>query len=185
MDPRPRAGLGALLIDTGQTDKGHELMELAKTLECGQKTNPDHRETARFTKYLFALGKNRKAAEWLERGLEKWPYSGELLLIKAKNLYGEKLFREAMALIKRILSVKSDSAEAHMWLALCHQGLGEQMAALSEAQLATRLAPRSFTAHKILGDILKEQKKYSPANAAYEAASLLKLGYSKSNAPAK
>jgi Tfp pilus assembly protein PilF len=77
--------------------------------------------------------------------------------------------------LKRLISVKHDMAEPHMWIAMCYQRLGNHMAALAEAQLATRLAPKSFTSHKVLGDILKEQKKISQANAAYEVADMIRL----------
>ncbi|MDR1035814.1 MAG: hypothetical protein LBT40_04380, partial [Deltaproteobacteria bacterium] len=40
-------------------------------------------------------------------------------------------------------------------------------------------ALKSFTSHKVLGDILKEQKKLSQANAAYEVADMIKLSQNK------
>jgi Flp pilus assembly protein TadD len=96
-------------------------------------------------------------------------------MTKAKMLYNEYRYKEAVTLLKRLIAVKHDVAEPHMWLALCYQRLSNNMAALAEAQLATRLAPKSYTTHKVLGDILKEQKKLSQANAAYEVADMIRL----------
>jgi tetratricopeptide (TPR) repeat protein len=127
-----------------------------------------------FMNYLFSIGRNAEAHEWLERGLAKWPYHGELVMLKVKLLYNEYQYKEAVALLKRLISVRHDVAEPHIWIAMCYQRMGDNMAALAEAQLSTRLAPKSYTAHKILGDILKEQKKLSQANAAYEVAEMMR-----------
>lgn len=182
-DPRPHEALGATMTEAGEFEKGQEYLELAKILGYGLKPRPNHRESVAFMKFLFNSGHNKQGWEWLEKALLKWPYSGELLLTKIKILYARGHYQEAVSLIKRLLSVKNDSAEAHMWLALCHQRKGNNLAAVSEAQLAARLAPKSFTVHQVLGDILKEQKKLSPANAAYEAASMLRKSAAKSAAP--
>ncbi len=175
-EPRPHTLMGDLLMEMGNFEEGQKMKDLGQTLECGLKSNPNHLETVQFMKYLFSIGQGDEARVWLERGLAKWPYHGELVLTKAKLLYGEYRYKEAMALLKRLVSVKPDVAEPHIWIAMCHQRLGDNMAALAESQLATRLAPRSYTAHKVLGDILKEQKKLSQANAAYEVAEMRRLG---------
>ena len=57
---------------------------------------------------------------------------------------------------------------------MAFQRIGDKMSALAEGQLATRLAPKSHTAHKVLGDILREQGKFSMAENAYETAEHLK-----------
>ena len=173
-DPKPYALLGETLSDMGSFEEGQKMKDMAATLEAGLKENPDHKDTVRFMKYLFNAGYTEEGLQWLERGLGKWPYHGELILTKAKLLYNEYRFKEAAALLKRLISVKPDMAEPHIWIAMCYQRIGDNMAALAEAQLATRLAPKSYTAHKVLGDILKEQKKISQATAAYEAADLVR-----------
>ncbi|MDR1043934.1 MAG: tetratricopeptide repeat protein [Candidatus Adiutrix sp.] len=173
-EPRPHALLGDLLVEMGSFDEGQRLKERAQVLEYGLKASPTHQETVAFMKYLFAAGQNEEGRRWLERGLDKWPYHGELVLTKVKILYGEYRYKDAVALLKRLISVKPDVAEPHIWIAICYQRLGDNMAALAEAQLATRLAPKSYTAHKVLGDVLKEQKKLSQANAAYEVAEMMR-----------
>ncbi|MDL2259977.1 tetratricopeptide repeat protein [Deltaproteobacteria bacterium OttesenSCG-928-K17] len=173
-DPKPHAVLGELLSDLGRFDEGQRHKDLGVTLEGGLKANPDHRDTVRFMKYLFAAGQTDEAMQWLERGLNKWPYHGELVLTRVRLLYNEYRYKDAVALLKRLITVKPDMAEPHIWVAMCYQKLGDNMAALAEAQLATRLAPKSYTAHKVLGDILKDQKKLSQATAAYEAADMIR-----------
>jgi tetratricopeptide (TPR) repeat protein len=173
-EPKPHAMLGDLLAEQGEFEEGQKMKDLAQTLEYGLKPNPDHRETIHFMKYLNSIGQYSEAREWLDRGLTKWPYHGELVLTKVKLLYNEYHYQEAVQLLKRLISVKPDVAEPHIWIAMCYQRLGDNMAALAEAQLCTRLAPKSYTAHKVLGDIFKEQKKLSQANAAYEVAEMMR-----------
>ncbi|MDR0356598.1 MAG: tetratricopeptide repeat protein, partial [Deltaproteobacteria bacterium] len=177
--PRPRYIMASLLNDMGQFEESQNLRSLADTLAIGLKEEPDHHETVIFMRYLFNINQNAEAMEWLNRGLTKWPYHGELIITKVKILYNEYRYKEAVNLLKRLISVKHDMAEPHMWIAMCYQKLGNHMAALAEAQLATRLAPKSFTSHKVLGDILKEQKKVSQANAAYEVADMIRLSLTK------
>ena len=173
--PQPHALMGEVLAEMGSFEEGQKMTELAQTLEGGLKANPDHRETVRFMKYLFNTGQHDEAVQWMERGLAKWPYHGELVLTKVKLLYNEYRYKEAVALLKPLISIKADMAEPHIWIAMCYQRMGDNMAALAEAHLATRLAPKSYTAHKVLGDILKEQKKLSQASAAYEVAEMMRL----------
>jgi tetratricopeptide (TPR) repeat protein len=178
-DPKPHSLMASVLKDMGNLEESDKVQELANTLAIGVKEEPDHRETVKFMKYLFGINATKEAMEWLDRGLARWPYHGELIVTKVKILYNEYRYKEAVNLLKRLISVKHDLAEPHMWMALCYQRLGNNMAALAEAQMATRLAPKSFTAHKILGDILKEQKKLSQANAAYEVADMIRLSQNK------
>jgi tetratricopeptide (TPR) repeat protein len=173
--PRPRYFLASLLSDMGRSEEAQNVKTLADTLAIGLKKDPDHQEMVIFMKYLYSIGANKEGTQWLDRGLAKWPYHGELIITKVKLLYAEYRYKEAIPLLKRLISVKNDLAEPHMWMAMCYQRLGNHMAAMAEAQLATRLAPKSFTSHKVLGDILKEQKKVSQANAAYEVANMLQL----------
>jgi tetratricopeptide (TPR) repeat protein len=181
-DPKPRFLLSSLLGEMGRFEESQTLKNLAETLAIGLKTDPDHRDIVIFMKYLFSIGQNEEAIQWLDRGLKKWPYHGELIITKVKLLYNEYRYKEAVTLLKRLISVKNDLAEPHMWMAMCYQRLGNHMAALAEAQLATRLAPKSFTSHKVLGDILKEQKKVSQANAAYEVASMIQMSVNQKGA---
>ena len=173
-DPKPHTLWGTLLLEMGQIEEGKRLQELAKLLNIGQKPNPDHVETMAFMKHLFSLGRHAEACEWLDRGLSQWPYHGELVMIKVKILYNEYQYKEAVTYLKRLISVRPDVAEPHIWIAMCYQRLGDNMAALAEAHLCTRLAPKSYVAHKVLGDVLKEQKKLSQANAAYEVAEMMR-----------
>lgn len=173
-DPRPHTAVGEVLNEIGNFEEGQSWLDLAQTLAAGLKANPDHKDTVRFMKYLFSTNQYEEALQWLERGLAKWPYHGELVMTKVRLLYYEYRYKEAVALLKPLISIKPNVAEPHIWIAMCYQRLGDNMGALAEAQLATRLAPKSFTAHKVLGDILKEQKKLSQANAAYEVAEMMR-----------
>jgi len=173
-EPKPHIMWGELLFEMGQMEEGQKLKDLAKLLSYGLKANPDHQETVAFMNYLFSIGRNAEANEWLERGLTKWPYHGELVMLKVKHLYNEFHYKEAVPYLKRLISVRPDVPEPHIWLAMCYQRMGDNMVALAEARLCTRLAPKSYVAHKVLGDILKEQKKLSQANAAYEVAEMMR-----------
>jgi tetratricopeptide (TPR) repeat protein len=178
-DPRPQHLLAQVMKDMGMNEESDKAEDLARLLAIGLKEEPDHRETVEFMKYLFSIHATKEALAWLEKGLARWPYHGELIITKVKILYNEYRYREGVNLLKRLISVKHDLAEPHMWMAMCYQRLGNNMAALAEAQLATRLAPKSFTSHKVLGDILKEQKKLSQANAAFEVADMIRLTQNK------
>ncbi|MDR2935460.1 MAG: tetratricopeptide repeat protein [Candidatus Adiutrix sp.] len=173
-EPKPHIMWGDLLFEMGQMEEGQRLKDLAKLLSYGLKANPDHHETMAFMNYLFSIGQQAEAYEWLDRGLSKWPYHGELVMLKVKTLYNEYRYQEAVPYLKRLISVRPDVPEPHIWLAMCYQRLGDNMVALAEARLCTRLAPKSYVAHKVLGDVLKEQKKISQANAAYEVAEMMR-----------
>jgi tetratricopeptide (TPR) repeat protein len=173
-EPKPHIMWSELLMEMGHMEEGQRLKELAKLLSYGLKANPDHKETVAFMNYLFSIGRHAEAYEWLERGLAKWPYHGELVMLKVKILYNEYQYKEAVTLLKRLISVRPDVPEPHVWIAMCYQRLGDNMAALAEAKLCTRLAPKSYVAHKVLGDVLKEQRKLSQANAAYEVAEMMR-----------
>ncbi|MDR1609037.1 MAG: tetratricopeptide repeat protein, partial [Deltaproteobacteria bacterium] len=137
-EPRPRYFLSTLLAEMGRFEESQQYKVLADTLTIGLKKDPDHREIVIFMKYLFSVGANKEGIQWLDRGLAKWPYHGELIITKVKLLYAEYRYQEATTLLKRLISVKNDLAEPHMWMAMCYQRLGNHMAALAEAQLATR-----------------------------------------------
>ena len=163
------------LGDLGQKDEAEKAQELANTLAIGLKEEPGHREFVTFIKRLFSVNANKEAAEWLGRGLARWPCRVRLIMTKAKILRDECRYKEAVNPLKRLISAKRGVAEPHMWMALCCQRMSDNMAALAEAQLAARIAPKSRAAHKVLGDILKERKKLSQASAACEVADMIRL----------
>ena len=72
--------------------------------------------------------------------------------------------------------VKEDEklAEPHILLSLVYSRLGQNMAALAEGQLSIKLAPKNANAHQVLGDIYREQKKFSLAATSYETAERLR-----------
>ncbi|MDR1035813.1 MAG: tetratricopeptide repeat protein [Deltaproteobacteria bacterium] len=138
-DPRPQHLMAGILKDMGDSEEAEKAEALAKTLAIGLKEEPDHRETVDFMKYLFSINASKEALAWLEKGLARWPYHGELIITKVKIPFNEYRYREAVNLLKRLIYVRHDLAEKHMWMALCYRRLGNNMAALAEAQLATRL----------------------------------------------
>ena len=85
-DPKPRVIMSGLLGELGQFEEAQKLKDLAETLAMGLKDEPDHRETVAFMKYLFSIHEDAEARQWLERGLKKWPYHGELIITKVKIL---------------------------------------------------------------------------------------------------
>lgn len=173
-DPRPLQLLAKVYQFMGKFSEAKAAKELAAVLEGGATEVKNPAQSAKFIKYLLSKGMNSEAQEHLTIVLEKWPDSLDLKLIKGRLLFKEQKYAEALQMLKEVASEKESLAEPHIWMAMSYQKLGDSMSALAEGQLATRLAPKSSTAHKILGDILREQKKFSMAENAYETAEHLK-----------
>ena len=66
--------------------------------------------------------------------------------------------------------------EPHILLALAYNRIGQNMAALAEGLLAVRLAPQNASAHQILANIYREQKRFTLAATSYETAERLRGG---------
>lgn len=173
-DPRPQKLLASTYRLTGRLNESKAAKELAAMLEAGQKEGQTPGEAAKFIKYLLSIGDIGNAEARLGQLLIKWPDSSDLLIIQARLLYKNKSYPEAVNVLKAVAEERPTWAEPHMWLAMCYQRMGDNMAALAEGQLSTRLAPKSHAVHKVLGDILREQKKFAMAENAYETADNLK-----------
>ncbi|MBU2548807.1 MAG: tetratricopeptide repeat protein [Proteobacteria bacterium] len=178
-DPRPQKGLARAYLQLGRTEESRAAKELAAVLEGGQGEAENATKGARFIKYLLSINEFERAESGLRDMLAKWPDSLDLKLIQARLLYKDQKFEEALAMLKTVVQEKEKSAEAHIWMAMSYQRLGDTMSALAEGQLAIRLAPKSHVAHKVLGDIYREQKKFSMAENAYETAENLKSAKTK------
>jgi tetratricopeptide (TPR) repeat protein len=173
-DPQPHKLLSKVYHLMGKFDESRASKELAVVLDGGQNGASNPTQGARFVKYLLNIGQVNEAGEQLERMLEQWPDSLDLKVIHGRLLFRDKKYQEAVDVLKDVAEAKEKWAEPHLWMAMAYQRLGDSMSALAEGQLATRLAPKSHAAHKVLGDILREQKKFGMAENAYETAENLK-----------
>lgn len=173
-DPRPHKALAMLYKLLGKFEESRASKELANLLESGQSEIKNAQQAARFIKYLLSIGKTEDARKHLENALESFPDSVDLKAIYGRFLFKEEKYQEAVSILNEVAGEKDNWAEPHIWMAMAYQKMGDAMSALAEGQLATRLAPKSHVAHKVLGDILREQKKFSMAENAYETAENLK-----------
>lgn len=169
-DPRPQRALAEVYHEMGRFSESRSAKEVASILEGGGTETKDPQKAARFLKYLLSIGKTEKCRTRLNRFLAQWPDSPELRLIHGRLLFKDNLYQEALDVLKGIAEEKENLAEPHIWMAMAYQRLGNTMSALAEGQLAIRLAPKSHVAHKIMGDIYREQKKFNMAENAYEVA---------------
>lgn len=173
-DPRPQRALAEVYHEMGRFSESRAAKEIASILEGGETGTQDPQQGARFLKYLLSIGKMDKVQARLNEFLAQWPDSPELRLIHGRLLFKDNLYQEALDVFKAVAAEKENLAEPHIWMAMAYQRLGETMNALAEGQLAVRLAPKSHAAHKIMGDIYREQKKFSLAENAYEVAENLR-----------
>ncbi len=75
-----------------------------------------------------------------------------LILGKAERAHGR--YREAAVQFRGYLEQVPLSADAHLWLAICHLQLDDLDAALAEAELALAIDPRYAEALTLRGDLL-------------------------------
>jgi Flp pilus assembly protein TadD len=173
-DPRPHRALAQVFQLLGRFDESRAAKEVAGVLEGGQGELKDASQGARYVKYLLSIGKTEDAETSLNEMLDRWPDSLDLKVILGRVLLKRNQNKDAVLVLKEVAQEKEKWAEPRILLAMAYQRLGDKMSALAEGQLATRLAPKSHTAHKVLGDILREQGKFSMAENAYETAEHLK-----------
>lgn len=173
-DPEPHKLLSKVYHLMGKFEESRASKELAAVLDGGQNGAQNPVQGARYVKYLLNIGQVKEASEHLTKMLEQWPDSLDLKVIHGRLLFRDKQYQDAVNVLKEVAQAKDKWAEPHLWMAMAYQRLGDSMSALAEGQLATRLAPKSHAAHKVLGDILREQKKFGMAENAYETAENLK-----------
>lgn len=178
-DPRSQKALAEVLHEMGRFSESRSAKEIASILEGGGTGLQNPQQGARFLKYLLSIGKTEKTQARLNEFMAQWPDNLELNLIHGRLLFKEKRYEEALDVLKAIAAEKENMAEPHIWMAMAYQRLGDTMSALAEGQLATRLAPKSHAAHKIMGDIYREQKKFNMAESAYEVAENLRAAKDK------
>jgi len=180
-DPRPHKILAQLYQMQGRFNESRAESDLAELLEGGQSGSQSPQQGARFIMYLLSIGKREEASGYLKQCLEKWPDSVQLKLIQGRLMYREKKYQEVIELLQKVVRKKDTLAEPHILMAMAYQRLGNGIAATAEGQLATRLAPKSITAHQVIGDIYREQKKFGMAASAYETAENLRANLKKSS----
>jgi tetratricopeptide (TPR) repeat protein len=175
-DPRPQKALAQIYQLMSRFDESKAAKQVAMILEEGQGETRSPQQAAKFLKYLLSIGLSDEAKKHLDEMLAIWPDNMDLQMILGRFMVKENRFQEAVDILGMVAMERENWAEAHIWLAVAYQRLGDTMSALAEGQLATRLAPKSHVIHKIFGDILREQKKFSMAENAYETAEHLKSG---------
>ncbi|MFH1091344.1 MAG: tetratricopeptide repeat protein [Pseudomonadota bacterium] len=176
VDPRPHRLLAKVYQLMGRFDEGRQARELTAVLEAGQGEAESAQQGARFIKYLLAIGRSGEAEQRLQELMAKWPGDLDLKILQGRLIFRRKDYTEAIAVLQEVAQAKETLAEPHIWMALAYQRLGDPMSSLAEGQLATRLAPKSYAAYKVLGDILREQRKFGMAENAYETAEHLRPG---------
>ncbi|MFH1135896.1 MAG: tetratricopeptide repeat protein [Pseudomonadota bacterium] len=173
-DHRPQKAVAQVLQFMGRFEEARAAKELASILEAGGKNTQNPEQGAKYIKYLLSIGQGDDAENQLKTLLERWPHSLDLMAIQGRLLFRDKKYLESLTLLKSVAQQREGWAEPHIWMAMAYQKMGDTMSALAEGQLATRLAPKSYSIHKIFGDILREQKKFGMAENAYETAEHLK-----------
>ena len=173
-DSRPHAALAELYQRLGRSDESRAEKTLADVIGSGSGESPTPEKAVRYVKYLMSVGLEDEAKTQLNGFRTTWPDNLELKLMFGRALYQDQRFEETIKVMKDVAQARDDWAEPHIWMAMAHQRLGDKMQALAEGQLATRLAPKGYTAHKVFGDILREQGKFGMAENAYETAENLK-----------
>ena len=173
-DPRPQKLLAQVYQFLGRFDDARNARQIVEVLEGGRDNAKTPNQAARYLKYLISIGQMDEARQLLSDNLSQWPDSLDLKLIQGRFLVKDKQYEQAINILKSVVETKTDWAEPHIWMAVAYQRLGDNMSALAEGQLATRLAPKSVAIHKTYGDILREQKKFGMAENAYETAENLR-----------
>lgn len=178
-DPGPQQMLGTLLHQMGRFAESRAAKELAEVLDGGIENADSPQQGAKYVRLMLGRGKAEDAEKRLEELLAKWPDDAELRLLQGRILYKNKHYLESIDVLKAVAEEKKSWVETHIWLAMAYQRSGDKMAALAEGQLATRMAPKSYVAHKVLGDIYREQKKFNLAENSYEMAENLRQNQKK------
>ena len=174
INPEPQKLLALVYQHMGRFEDSRSAKQVADVLEKGQSNASTPQHAARFIKHLLSLGMKEDAGAKLDLFREQWPDSLELKMIHGRLLVRDNKHQEAIEVLRSVVQIKDAWAEPHIWLAVAYQRTGDNMSALAEGQLATRLAPKSHVVHRIFGDILREQKKFSMAENAYETAEHLR-----------
>lgn len=159
---------------TGDFNAARQAREMADVLQAGREGSHDPVHAGRYITYLMQQQRMAQAQARLEDAISRWPQDLGLKLLMARMLIADGRQDSAIQVLKEIVAIDENMVDAHLLLATTHNYLGQNMAALAEGQLATRLAPNNPDAHKILADIYRDQKKFSLAAASYETADRLK-----------
>jgi tetratricopeptide (TPR) repeat protein len=173
-DPRPSALLSKVYQALGRLEEARTMRQVSEVLRAGEDLPASAQAAVKYIKYLLSIGQREQAAKKLKDFQAAWPDDWELKLIEGRLLVKAKEYQAAIPILKEVAAHNKKWAEPHIHLSVAFQRLGDAMSSLAEGQLATRLAPKNPTIHKIFGDILREQKKFSMAENAYETAENLK-----------
>ncbi len=169
-DPEPHIRLADFYGQAGEVSKARSVRETAQILQSGKDGVNNAKQAAKYIKYLFDLGEGDKAQDQLAGARIKWPDDIFLKFLEGRTCFQQERYDETIKLMQDVVKEDETLAEPHIFLSLSFSRLGQNMAALAEGQLSTKLAPKNANAHQVLGDIYREQKKFSLAAASYETA---------------
>lgn len=173
-DPEPHLRLADFYVQAGEISKARSIRETAQILQSGMDGANNAKQAGKYIKYLFHQGKTDKAQDQLAGARTRWPDDIFLKFLEGRICFQQERFDEALKLMQDVVKENEKLVEPHIFLALAYNRLGQNMAALAEGQLSTKLAPQNAHVHQVLGDIYRKQKKFSLAATSYETAERLR-----------
>lgn len=172
-DPKPLKLLAESYSHAGDFDMAKKTKEIAAAIQAGQEGVDDPKQAIKYVSFLMKQNKLDEAQNQLNQMINKWPNNPNVRMLHGRMLIQFKKYAEAVSVLKELVDVDEKMAQPHIYLALAYNKMGQAMNALAEGQLSTRLASKNAQAHKVLGNIYRDQKKFSLAAASYEQADRL------------
>lgn len=114
-----------------------------------------------------AKGDHKKASELLDLALETDPLNPDNLLVQAEWMIQEQKFKEAIPLLKSILSLSRESIRANYLLALAEFQDGNFEESWNLSQRVTQINPAHTASYALMGDILSKRNDLKAAKAVY------------------
>lgn len=157
----------------GDINKAKDVLKDAEALKVGKEGVENPEQGAAYVKFLIGQNKDDDASEQLLIMLKKWPGNADLSLLKGQIYMQADKYQETIDLMKELVAADDKIGMPHVLMAMSHSKLGQNLAALAEGQLASRLDSKNPQVHRVLGDIYRDQKKFSLAENCYETAERL------------
>jgi len=172
-NPSTYETLANVYSQAGDFKRARSARETAKALQAGKEGASDPGQAALYIRHLMDQGELESAQTRLAEALQRWPDDPSLQVLQGAMLFHEDRFEETIEMMQEIVKLNPQAAEPHFYMAMAYNQLKQNMNALAEGQLSTRLAPTNPEAYRILGDIYRDQDKFSLASASYETAERL------------
>ena len=122
----------------------------------------------------FNLGQTKEAEDWMEKALILAPQSTLIIYNYASMLMVQKKFAVSLPLMKRVVALKPDHANAYLFIGNILRETGDSVGALEAFDRALEINPQASDALTAKGDTLKEIGRLPEAAACYEQALILK-----------